>query len=569
MDQDSDDEVIQDFAVGNSKIEFHYYVKGPLGKRQRCLLVELESQCIILADGRHIPSNCIVNTSKIINTPGNTLKLFLTLALLGGLLISIRLKSKLKEKKWYFKSVDEASLFQMYIAALNTSGSILSSVFHTLDFNENLKLTWKDLSKCVKFGITLTKAECEGMIDIISNKKSVDYLDFFNFFMRSPITGVESCILEWRNQLADELTRSSPKASSTSLSFNNIQSEEVSYLGNHAMPALLPGEIILNICQHVRYTLSPPSLKNPRPPFIGNLYFTTFRLIFSSYIRSQSSGYTRFVTPVYFDEITLPLATISKLDILKNTNSSNSTTSTDLYSLAIHCKDLRIFHVAFNASESFTITFASGLSAHAFSNSLTQVFAFSYKFSSNFEGWNIYNFRKEFLRQNVLTNDLWRIWCDNYALVDTYPREFILPSGLSMTDITEAAKFRSRGRIPALTWRNFRTGAVLCRSSQPMVGVLGHKSLADKLLLNLYRVRGDVNDVEEIENPSDFYIMDCRKTIAATANSALGKGVEDEKNYERTRVRFLDIENIHVMRSSLKLVEDALITGKVSSILLT
>jgi hypothetical protein len=70
--EDSDDEALGEaFPVGNSMIEFQYWVKGTLGKRQRCLLVELESQCIILADGRHIPSNCIVNTSKIANTPGN------------------------------------------------------------------------------------------------------------------------------------------------------------------------------------------------------------------------------------------------------------------------------------------------------------------------------------------------------------------------------------------------------------------------------------------------------------------------------------------------------------------
>jgi hypothetical protein len=481
----------------------------------------------------------------------------------GGLLISIRLKFKLKEKKWYFKSIEEASLFQMYIAALNTSGSTLSSVFHSLDITESLKVTSKDLQKCVKFGITLTNAECEGMIDIVSEKKSVDYLEFFNFFMRSQITGVESCILEWRNQLADDLKKSSPRASKAvraSLSPQN-KTEDTGFLGNDTMPALVPGEIILNVCQHVRYTLSPPGVKNPRPPFVGNLYFTSFRLIFSSYIRSRASVCSRYVLPSCFDEISLPLSTIAKIDVLKTGNSSSTSACTELYSLAIHCKDLRIIHIAFNASESFTITFASGLSAHAFPPSPQMFFAFSYKYSNPVDGWNIYDFRKEFLRQQVLNNGLWRVWSDNFSLVESYPLEFILPAGLSMTDITEAAKFRSRGRIPALTWRNSRTGALLCRSSQPLVGVLGHKSLADKLLLNLYRVRGDVNDVEEIEDPSSFYIMDCRKTIAATANSALGKGVEDEKNYERTKVVFLDIENIHVMRASLKMVEDALISG--------
>ena len=99
------------------------------------------------------------------------------------------------------------------------------------------------------------------------------------------------------------------------------------------------------------------------------------------------------------------------------------------------------------------------------------------------------------------------------------------------------AKFRSKGRIPALTYRNARNG-VLCRSAQPFVGVLRHRSQADKFLLNLYRVRGDVNDRSEIEAPSEFCVFDCRKPIAATANSAMGKGVEDEKAYENTKVPY-------------------------------
>jgi hypothetical protein len=466
----------------------------------------------------------------------------------------------LKEKKWFFKSIDEASLFQRYIVSLKTSGLILASIFRDLDSTESKRLTWKDLRKCVKFGITLTKAECEGMIDIIANKKTVNYLEFFHFFMKSPITSKEACILEWRNQLADDLKKPKPRASRATIASLAPIEDPSGYLGNDAPPALVPGEIILNICQHVRYTLSPPNLKNPRPPFVGNLYFTSFRLIFSSYTRAQSSVSGRFVTPSSFDEITLPLASIAKIDVLKTSGGGGGCPEL-FYSLAIHCKDLRVIHIAFNAPDSFTITFSSGLSVHAFPSSALHLFAFSYKFSLLSHGWSLYDFEKEFTRQQVYGHPLWRVWSDNFSLVESYPLKFILPSGLSMSDITEAARFRSRGRLPALTWRNYRTGALLCRSSQPMVGVLGHKSLADKLLLNLYRVMGDVNNVAEIEDPSDYYIMDCRKTIAATANSALGKGVEDEKNYERTKVVFLDIENIHVMRSSLKLVEEALLTG--------
>lgn len=40
------------------------------------------------------------------------------------------------------------------------------------------------------------------------------------------------------------------------------------------------------------------------------------------------------------------------------------------------------------------------------------------------------------------------------------------------------------------------------------------------------------------------------------ANRAAGKGYENEDNYENIRFKFIGIENIHVMRSSLqKLLE--------------
>ena len=44
--------------------------------------------------------------------------------------------------------------------------------------------------------------------------------------------------------------------------------------------------------------------------------------------------------------------------------------------------------------------------------------------------------------------------------------------------------------------------------------------------------------------------------LNALANRAAGKGYENEDNYANIRFRFMSIENIHVMRSSLqKLLE--------------
>ena len=53
-----------------TRVEFHYYVKGTLGKKNRCLAIEFESETIRFSDATQLPVSAIVNTSKIANTPG-------------------------------------------------------------------------------------------------------------------------------------------------------------------------------------------------------------------------------------------------------------------------------------------------------------------------------------------------------------------------------------------------------------------------------------------------------------------------------------------------------------------
>jgi len=141
------------------------------------------------------------------------------------------------------------------------------------------------------------------------------------------------------------------------------------------------------------------------------------------------------------------------------------------------------------------------------------------------------------------------LWDDNHSLVQSYPSAFIVPAQLSDEEIIDAAKYRSRHRMPAVTWGAIG-GAVLARSSQPMSGITSSRSLADKLLLNLLRTKGRLHSETEQEHPSKFYIVDCRSRMAATANAALGKGVENDKKLVRTRVVFCGIANIHTMRDS-------------------
>lgn len=56
-----------------------------------------------------------------------------------------------------------------------------------------------------------------------------------------------------------------------------------------------------------------------------------------------------------------------------------------------------------------------------------------------------------------------------HALCASYPRELIVPASITDGALGCSARFRSKGRVPALTWINPCTGAALCRSSQPLV----------------------------------------------------------------------------------------------------
>ena len=479
-----------------------------------CLSIS-ESQALILYDGRHIPAECLLNISQL-PTPN------------VGCLVSLRLCSKLKEKKWFFKDSEEASRFQVIGTAVRKNGGVFLDAFQQIKGNNKNNLSWKELRTAAsKLDILLSDDQAQAMINlaVLDSKTYLQYLDFFSFFSTSAfVVDVESCILEWKQRLDGTLRGGGTRRSSIIITPKDSPTPIHKY-----QATLMKGEIVLNVIQQTRYYFVPTQAQKARSPFIGDIYITNYRLNFVSYDTFSLLVNSRREVPLTFGNVSLPLATIGRIEVLKN----------DTYSIAITGKDLRLCKILFEAKESFTKNFNDVICGQAFIPDIKGAFAFSNKESWGDRGWTIYNAQSEFERQGVLQEGgLWRLWSDRFTISPTYPSEFIIPTAMSITDILEASKFRSKGRLPALTWRNPRTGAVMARSAQPMVGVLGHKSLADKFLLNLYRSRGDLDDRMEIDRQSDFYVVDCRRSIAASANTAMGKGVEDVKNYTNTHLIF-------------------------------
>ena len=67
-----------------------------------------------------------------------------------------------------------------------------------------------------------------------------------------------------------------------------------------------------------------------------------------------------------------------------------------------------------------------------------------------------------------------------YDLSDTYPQVLAVPKAVSDDELREVAKFRSRGRLPVLSWMHPDSQATICRCSQPLVGVSNKRSSADE-----------------------------------------------------------------------------------------
>ncbi|XP_049379211.1 phosphatidylinositol-3-phosphatase myotubularin-1-like isoform X1 [Solanum stenotomum] len=153
----------------------------------------------------------------------------------------------------------------------------------------------------------------------------------------------------------------------------------------------------------------------------------------------------------------------------------------------------------------------------------------------------------------TLSNEWWRISSVNcnYTMSSTYPFALLLPKSISDDKVVQASAFRARSRLPSITWCDRGTGAVLARSSQPLVGIMMNmRSNADENLVAALctQIAG--------EKRRKLYIADARPRKNALANGAMGGGSESSANYFQSEIVFFGIDNIHAMRESLGRLRD-------------
>ncbi len=267
-------------------------------------------------------------------------------------------------------------------------------------------------------------------------------------------------------------------------------------------------------------------------------------------------------------------------------------------------------------------------------DSLEQLYAFFYKPPTPLPaglvgpGWTVYNPREEFARMGVGSRTrAWRFTDINkdYSVrvglrrgagaqpltplvlqfSPTYPAKMmVVPAKISDAVLVYAGKYRSKARIPALTylhWANHvrlpsprlsgcpsstsPAQASITRCSQPLVGIKNARSPQDERLIDSIfqsHISPDTSYSPVVDGPltaSTSYsgggvggsipgsgsatpptvygatptnlIVDARPTTNAMANVAKGAGTENMENYKAARKAYLGIDNIHVMRESL------------------
>ncbi|KAG5366029.1 Phosphoinositide 3-phosphatase [Yarrowia sp. B02] len=202
--------------------------------------------------------------------------------------------------------------------------------------------------------------------------------------------------------------------------------------------------------------------------------------------------------------------------------------------------------------------------------SVDRLYAFFYKPGKSerrFNGWAAFNPQQEFGRQGAFAKNKWRMTGlnENYALCATYPQQLSVPASVSDNVLNYAARFRSKNRLPVLSFHNAFNGCTIARCSQPLVGLKKNRSPQDeKVVAEIFGTT--VNS--EYETPRDNLIVDARPVANAVAQQALGAGSENTDNYARGSCtkHYLGIDNIHVMRDSLSKVTDVLKDGDYSEL---
>lgn len=152
--------------------------------------------------------------------------------------------------------------------------------------------------------------------------------------------------------------------------------------------------------------------------------------------------------------------------------------------------------------------------------SIQSLYCFQYTSSSEdlvkSAGWDFFKLENEYRRMRV-PNTEWQLTTMNkdYEQCDTYPNILFVPSAAELTLLIGSSRFRSKGRLPALTYLH-PNKASICRCSQPLSG-FSARCMEDEQMLQEIRKTNP--------NSSILYVVDTRPRVRFLSTL---RGLEDK-----------------------------------------
>jgi len=318
---------------------------------------------------------------------------------------------------------------------------------------------------------------------------------------------------------------------------------------------IIPGEtLVMSIKCKVMLIQYPSVIAD------GVFVITSYRLMFKP---ADDSFFKRY--PLKRDYLKIPLGFLHKIE--RNSDKKNL----DIIYLDIHSKDGRILRLRIverGQNESGNIIQYSQI--YGFPDKKEYFFAFEYSKESaareledKYQGWKLYDIEREFKRQGidftpvagnpegVATKNRFRIMDNRYfRACATYPPLLLVPTNMSDQAVLASSRFRTKERLPAITYYYKKKGTFLSRCSQSKTGITQNRCPEDEILL---RYLGDANYDESQDNGNvevNLSIYDARPYLNAMAQKVNGKGFEDTKLYRNCEINFMDIDNIHHVREA-------------------
>lgn len=139
----------------------------------------------------------------------------------------------------------------------------------------------------------------------------------------------------------------------------------------------------------------------------------------------------------------------------------------------------------------------------------------------------------------------------NYYVCATYPSKFIVPKQMKDEQVIACSKFRTKNRLPSLSYYHKKTGCSMWRSSQCMNGLMNNRAMEDEMMIQ--EMGKTANNNKNLINNSRVIIYDARPKLNAQANKYIKNGgYEDLRYYRNCDIIFCDIDNIHEVSKCFK-----------------